>query len=623
MPPVIRSLASLTRSGIALLLTTALLSSQVALAQTPDATPQLPEGPLGAQIQWLLNTLNAPANSPSTEPIEQHVSPDLLATLPADKLAEDFLKLHADHGPLVIKDDSLITTLDLPPTHASFVLVGTDGAEIPTGLTIDRETGLISGLSFDLETGATPAASPAAGIDLPQGPLGEQIQWVIQTFNTGASDSTSDQLGEHFTADFLKQVPATQLIAVFGQLHGQVGTVTIEAGSLTTSRDMPPTNARFILVGEHGTRLQASIQIDRESGKIAGLVFQPAAATAASAVASPAASPAATTYRDEEVQFTSGPDTIYGSLMTPKAAATSMPAALIISGSGPTDRNGNSGTLTAMNTNLNLARTLAGDGVISLRYDKLGSGQTGLGTHTNGEGIDYNLFLQEARDAAAFLTNQPNVDAGRLMLVGHSEGALFALVLAQELTAAGTPPAGIILVSPLSIRYLDILKDQLEPQFAQAVESGQLTQQQADDARQELDTIITSLRTDGTLPETVSPPALAQIFSPTNAAFLAQIDKIDPAEVAAALPSTLPVLVLHGGKDQQVTDDQVHHLMAGFEQAGNTEATLVELPDADHLLKVITGTPNPAVDYANPDLPFSPKAVEAITEFLTAHGLAE
>ncbi|HWV36139.1 MAG TPA: alpha/beta fold hydrolase, partial [Thermomicrobiales bacterium] len=483
---MIRPLASLTRSGIALLITAALLSPQIAFAQTPDATPQLPEGPLGVQIQWLLDTLNTPASNPST----------------------------------------------------------------------------------------------------------------------------SDQLGEHFTADFLKQVPATQLVAVFGQLHGQAGTVTIEASSLVTSRDMPPTNARFILVGEHGTRLQASIQIDRESGKIAGLVFQPATAAASPPAASPAASPAATTYRDKDVQFTSGPDTIYGSLMAPKSAATPLPAALIISGSGPTDRNGNSGTLTAMNTNLNLARTLADNGVISLRYDKLGSGQTGLGTHTNGEGIDYNLFLQEARDATAFLMSQPGVDPGRLILVGHSEGALFALVLAQELTAAGTPPAGVILVSPLSIRYLDILKDQLEPQFAQAVEGGQMTQQQADDARQELDTIITSLQTNGTLPETVSSPALAQIFSPANAAFLAQIDKIDPAEVAASLPPTLPVLVLHGGKDQQVTAAQVRHLMAGFEQAGNTEATLVELPDADHLMKVITGTPNPAVDYANPDLPFSAKAVE-------------
>ncbi|MGB3305175.1 MAG: alpha/beta fold hydrolase [Thermomicrobiales bacterium] len=618
---MIRPLASLTRSGIALLITAVLLSPQIVSAQTPDATPQLPEGPLGVQIQWLLDTLNTPADSPSTEPIEQHVSPDFLATIPADKLAADFLKLHAEHGPFVIKADSFIMTMDLPPTHSRFVLVGSDGTEIPAALSVDRESGLITGLSFDLETSATPVASPAADSDLPPGLLGEQIRWVVETLNTGASESTSDQLGEHFTADFLKQVPATQLGAVFGQLHGQVGTVTIEAGSLATSRDMPPTSARFILVGEHGTRLQASIQIDRESGKIAGLLFQPAA-VASPPVASPAASPAATMYRDEEVQFTSGPDTIYGSLMAPRSAATPLPAALIISGSGPTDRNGNSGTLTAMNTNLNLARTLADNGVISLRYDKLGSGQTGLGTHTSGEGIDYNLFLQEARDAAAFLTSQPGVDPGRLILVGHSEGALFALVLAQELTAAGTPPVGVILVSPLSIRYLDILKDQLEPQFAQAVEGGQMTQQQADDAKQELDTIITSLRTHGTLPETVSSPALAQIFSPTNAAFLAQIDKIDPAEVAASLPSTLPVLVLHGGKDQQVTAAQVQHLMAGFEQAGNTEATLVELPDADHLMKVITGTPNPAVDYANPNLPFSPKAVEVITEFLAAHGLA-
>jgi hypothetical protein len=65
----------------------------------------------------------------------------------------------------------------------------------------------------------------------------------------------------------------------------------------------------------------------------------------------------------------------------------------------------------------------------------------------------------------------------------------------------------------------------------------------------------------------------------------------------------------------------VNHLMGGFAQAGNTDAIFLALPDANHALRIVEGTPNPVVDYANPDLPFSPLAVTAIGAFLAAFDL--
>ena len=276
-----------------------------------------------------------------------------------------------------------------------------------------------------------------------------------------------------------------------------------------------------------------------------------------------------------------------------------------------------------MNTNLNLAITLAQEGISSLRYDKLGSGQTGLGSHTDGTGIDYELFLQEARDAATFLSQQPGVDPSKLILVGHSEGALFALALAKELADAGAPPAALILASPLSVRYLDILHEQLTTQLEAAVAAQTMTDDQAAKITTELESVIDSLRTTGTLPATIDSPELAQLFSPANAAFLAQIDKIDPAEVAAGLPDDLPVLVLLGNKDAQVTGDQVRQLMGGFRDAGNEAAHFAALPLADHTLRIVEGEADPSVDYANPDLEFSPQAVTEIDDFLTEHNLAQ
>ncbi len=619
----------IVRVGLTLLLSMtmlpALIGQATVAAKDPQSTPaaisHLPSGALGVQIQWLLDTINTPANVATADPIEKHVSPVLLARITAEQLAMDFLKLNAQQGLFTVRPDSIVTSRDVPATIAIFVLVGHAGDQIRTSMTIDRDSGLITALNFQLGTAATPVASPDTHITLPQGALGEQIQWLLGMIG-GASPALSHAtIAEHFTPGFLAQLPSESLMNVLNQLVAGFGPLQIEDGSLATSRDNPPTSAMLIVQGKNHARFKVSIAVDRDSGLISGLLFQPALAVspAATAIASPIANGA---FVDEEITFQSGSDTIYGSFMHPKPVTSSGSVApigavaLIISGSGPTDRNGNSGPLTSMNTNLNIANTLASNGVASLRYDKLGSGKTGIGAHISGEGIDYTLFLQEAQDAASFLLGQPNVDPEKLILVGHSEGALFALVLAQHMVAAGKPPAGLILVSPLSIRYLDLVEEQVSSQFDHAAATGQMTQAQADAGNKDLTAIIESLRTKGTLPTGDMPPALQPLFNPTSVAFLAQIDKIDPREIAKALPATLPVLVLHGEKDQQVTSAQVAHLMSGFELAGNQQATLVELPNTNHLMKVVKGTPNAAIDYANPALPFSSAAITAVDTFL-------
>jgi uncharacterized protein len=149
-----------------------------------------------------------------------------------------------------------------------------------------------------------------------------------------------------------------------------------------------------------------------------------------------------------------------------------------------------------------------------------------------------------------------------------------------------------------------------------------MTAEAAEATKAELATIVTSLRATGTLPPTVTDPSLQALFSPVNIAFLAEIDGWDPAALAADLPATLPVLVLAGAKDSQVLLPQVESLMAGFDAANNQQAMLVVLPDANHLLKDVPGAPNPALDYIDPSLPFAPAAVDAISGFLTVHGLA-
>lgn len=128
---------------------------------------------------------------------------------------------------------------------------------------------------------------------------------------------------------------------------------------------------------------------------------------------------------DEPVTYTAGGVTIYATFRHPNVQGRDVPAALLIAGSGPTDRNGNSALLPGpVDTLKTVADWLSADGVASLRYDKLGSGQTGLGRYAaDPQSIGIDPFEQEATAALSFLARQHGVDRNRLAVIGHSEGS--------------------------------------------------------------------------------------------------------------------------------------------------------------------------------------------------------
>lgn len=132
----------------------------------------------------------------------------------------------------------------------------------------------------------TPAASPEPGTALPDGPLGEQIGWMILLLN-GPGAITAEEIEAHMTPDFLAEVPAAEVEAIVAEVAG-FGPFTIENDMILTTMDLPATNGRLVLVGIGGERIELAITIDRDSGLISGLLLQPAAPEA-----SPAASPIA------------------------------------------------------------------------------------------------------------------------------------------------------------------------------------------------------------------------------------------------------------------------------------------------------------------------------------------
>jgi acetyl esterase/lipase len=322
---------------------------------------------------------------------------------------------------------------------------------------------------------------------------------------------------------------------------------------------------------------------------------------------------------EQEVSFTAGNLTLYGTLLLPQGQSGKMPAAVLISGSGPTDRNGNNPLIQGpVNSHYNFARVLADQGVASLRYDKLATGKTGLGSFaSNPAELGFSTYVDEALAAYNFLKNRPEIDPQRLMILGHSEGGLIALVVADQLKANKEPKA-LVLAAPLSKPYLQTIREQIAAQYAQAVQLGQFTKEQADSAMAELDQIIKTLQETGKTPA-INNPAFKQIFVPVNDKFLYEVSKYDPAQLAAGLPNTMPALVMCGQKDVQVPCADVQNLMQGFQKAGNSKATLVQLANVDHVFKEVPGTANPATDYGNPALKFSQEATEKLGAFVKAN----
>ena len=336
-----------------------------------------------------------------------------------------------------------------------------------------------------------------------------------------------------------------------------------------------------------------------------------------------AAQPAASSgWVDQPVSFQAGSLTVYATFRHPVASAASkrpVPAVLLIAGSGPTDRNGNSPLIPGpVDTLQQLADWLSADGVASLRYDKLGSGQTGLGPYANRPAaIGIAPFEQEAAAALRFLAAQPGIDRSRLGVIGHSEGALYALLLATgaDPGAGPVPPIHALgLLEPLSERYLDIIADQVGAIISADQRAGRITAAQASTITLALTRAIAMLRATGTVAPNL-PGGLSNILNPDTALYLSQADRYDPAQLAARLTPGLPVLVTCSNADLQVTCGEVHHLLAGLARAP-ADTDFVQLTGVDHVLKQDpTGS---AAGYTEP-LPFSPQLQQALRTFVQHH----
>jgi len=278
-----------------------------------------------------------------------------------------------------------------------------------------------------------------------------------------------------------------------------------------------------------------------------------------------------------------------GTLTMPRNATGRVPVVVIIAGSGPTDRNGNSlmGGIRP-NSYAQLAWQLAGKGIASLRYDKRAMpGMKGTFDMTR---MTLDDFAADARAAAESLAHDARFS--RVILLGHSEGSSLALIAGR----AGPPVSAVISVSGLGRPFGVVLREQLARQYDSA------TIVRYDTAMGQY------LR--GEQPRDV-PPQLWPLFVPINLSFMRSLSSFDPPAAIRAVHQ--PVLIVQGGTDLQVTVADAEGL-----HAAKPDAQLVVVPLANHVLKQTTETTlqGQMPTYQNPTVPIMPEVANAIADWI-------
>lgn len=287
---------------------------------------------------------------------------------------------------------------------------------------------------------------------------------------------------------------------------------------------------------------------------------------------------------EHEVTIDGGRAPLHGSLMVPLAAAAG-PAVLIIAGSGPTDREGNSAIAGVKPATLRLlAEGLAARGIASLRFDKRGIAASGPAAPPEID-LRFTNYVDDAVAWAKFLASQSEVSC--VVIAGHSEGALVAAMAAQR-----APVCGLVEISGAG-RPADVVITEQLAQFPEPLHSQALA-------------ALAEVKAGRPVVDPPFPALLRPSVQPYLTSWLA----IDPAAELSKVKA--PILIIQGDRDLQVSLEDAKRLAAA-----RPGATLMILPGVNHVLKdAPADRAGNIATYADSALPLHSKVVPAIADFV-------
>lgn len=272
---------------------------------------------------------------------------------------------------------------------------------------------------------------------------------------------------------------------------------------------------------------------------------------------------------------------IDGTLLAPQEETNTL--AIIIAGSGPTDRDGNQNFLKTSNLK-KLATALANNGIATFRYDKRIVKQIRRGNVD--PNIQFDDFVKDAVDVVEYFKKEGTYE--KIYIIGHSQGSLIGMLAAKDRVD------GFVSVAGAGQSIDNVIVEQVEktaPMFTE-------------DTKRVFGFIKNGKTT------TDYPPALASFLDVSVQPFMASWMKFNPTEEIAKLE--MPILVINGTKDLQVKAEEAQLLK---DASKNSELKLIE--KMNHVLFIIEGDDQEnAKSYNDHAGKVSKELIDAITSFL-------
>jgi len=320
-------------------------------------------------------------------------------------------------------------------------------------------------------------------------------------------------------------------------------------------------------------------------------------------------------YREEEASFANSKAqvSLSGTLTLPPGAGP-FPAAILIAGSGPQDRDE---TVFGHRPFLVLADHLARKRIAVLRYDKRGIGKS-TGNYNQATTED---FASDATAGLEYLKSRKEINAAKIGLIGHSEGGIIAPMLASRpsdaawvvlLAAPGLKGEDIMLLqSELILKAAGFDEDRIAKARDFNKQSYALARKEKDPEALEakLSDLIDSTGMSTTLPPTTLKPQARMMTSSWFRFFL----DYDP--VPALRKTQCPVLALNGDKDLQIASkENLAQIQKALQEGGNKDFQTKELPGLNHLFQhAPTGSPT---EYGGIEETMAPEALTAISDWI-------
>ncbi len=302
----------------------------------------------------------------------------------------------------------------------------------------------------------------------------------------------------------------------------------------------------------------------------------------------------AQSYQEEEVTLSVENGNLGGIIMLPEGKnRQEVPVVMIIQGSGPTDKDGNSAGIPGKNNSLKmLAEALAEEGIASLRFDKRGMGLS----QSAGKQEQDLIFDDLVADASAwfdFIAEQKRFT--KIGIAGHSQGALIGILVAQSKSA---------------LAYASIAGASMG--IGETI-MGQLRANPANPPAiiEEAKNIMNELQKGNNVSDI--PPYFASLFRPSIQPFMSSWLKYKPQDELKTL--NIPSMIVNGTTDIQVGMDDANRL-----KAAKPDARLIIIDGMNHVLKDAPAARNENIaTYGNPDLPLNPDFKLVITSFFKEH----